>query len=276
MVEVVSYLLLFLSFVLFVLLIISFFKLKDFEQEPKEWKKLPKSLRINLWIGLHYKKFLIATFLMPVILLGAVFYLFQLKEDEIASVSKSLETLSRKAILLYPNGQIAELYLSELKPRAVQSFLDDVVANYLVWGKLCLFKNGNFPTDFQQIPNYCYKVKLFLKRGLLSKEGLKFYSQALKGVYALAKLDKLPEIVRPEEIDSQISVEKRDGKLYFSYSANVKTYVEYVKVGSPKTLKGEGTYKVKLEGKIDPEKGNLENPFGVEIDYVYLAPPTKS
>jgi hypothetical protein len=275
MVEILAYIFLFLSIVLFGFVVVSFFKLKEFEQEPKEWKNLPKSLRVNLWIGLHYKKFLITMFLMPLILLGAVFYLYYLKENEIAYVSKSLENLSNKAILLYPNGQIAELYLSELKPQAVQSFLDDVVVNYLIWGKLCLFKNGNFPTDFTQIPNYCYKVDAFIKSGLLTKEGLRYYAQALKGIYALAKLDKLPEIIKPEQINSKISVRKEDGKLYFDYTADVTTYIEYVKIGQQQTFYGKGDYKVEMQGVIDPERGNLKNPFGVEISYILLTPPTK-
>jgi hypothetical protein len=30
-----------------------------------------------------------------------------------------------------------------------------------------------------------------------------------------------------------------------------------------------------MQGVIDPERGNLKNPFGVEISYISLTPPTK-
>lgn len=274
--EFIGYILLFIAFVLIAYIIFAYFKIKTLEDEPKDWKNLPPSLRVYLWIGKNYKVFLITSFLLPVIALSLIFFVYSLKEKEKLYLSKSIENLSNKVLLLYPNGQVAYLYLSNLKPEAVKSFLDDVAINYLVWGKICLFKNGNFPLSWQGIPKYCPKVSFFLKSNLLSNAGKYTYFQALKGIFALAKADELPEVIKPERISSDIKIFKKNGVLFFLYNASVKTYLEYVKLGETQKYYGEGIYKIEMSGIVDPEKGNMSNPFGVKINSISLTPPVKS
>ena len=273
--EILAYFLMFIAFLLLGYIIFVFFRIKNFEDEPKEWKDLPKSLRVYLWIGRNYKPLLIALFLLPIIANALLFFLYSYKEKEKILLTQSIKNMADKVLVLYPNGKIASLYLSDLKPRAVRYYLDDIVLAYFIWGKTCLFKGGNFATSYKEIPKYCDRVRNFLRLGLLSRKGLLYYAEALKGIYALAKADQLPEVIKPEDINSKIVIKKEGDKLIFDYSAKVKTYLEFTRLGEKGINYGSGIYEVKLQGEIDPEKGNLRNPFGVKIDYVSLSPPVK-
>ena len=273
--EILAYILMFISLILIGYLIFVFFKIKTFEDEPKEWKDLPKSLRVYLWIGRNYKPLLISLFVLPIVANALLFFLYSYKEKEKVLLTQSIRNMADKVLVLYPNGQIASLYLSDLKPRAVRYYLDDIVLAYFIWGKTCLFRGENFARSYDEIPKYCDRVRNFLRLGLLSKKGLVYYAEALKGIYALAKADQLPEVIKPEDINSKIVVKKEDGKLFFDYTAKVKTYLEFTSLGEKGIQYGSGVYSVKLQGEINPEVGDLRNPFGVKITYVSLSPPIK-
>ena len=270
MIEILGYLLLTITVILLVYLFYLLKTIEEFEK-PKDFGNLPTSLRILIWIGENYKKFFIASIITVLLATTVTAFFIIEKEKQLTLTNEAMKNLAGKAIVLYPNEKIAQLYLSEIKPQAIKYFLDDIVLAYFIWGKVCLFKNQNFATNWKEIPKYCDKVALLLRRkDLFTKEALIDYLQALKGIYALAKTDKLPEIIKPEEIESKISTKRQDGKLFFDYKADVKTHIEYVFLGENRIRFGTGIYKVEIKGYIDPEKGDIKNPFGVKFTSISI------
>jgi hypothetical protein len=234
----------------------------------------PLTLKYRIWIGEHYKTVIIATIVFLLLSSNTVILSYMLKEKQLNLCHKTLNEMANKVLILTPDKKVINVFLSNLKPEAIKYYFDDRISDFII-SKLCILGKEQFPESYQEIPKYCYNAKKILESGLLSEEGKRLFMMALKGIYTLAKMDRLPEIILPEETISKAYLQIKDNITYFKYVAEINSYIKYIPLGSKEIYQAKGLYRVTLVGHLDPEKGSIKNPYGVVIDYVKLEPPLK-
>jgi hypothetical protein len=271
--SLIYYILIFLT--IFLLGFLIFLLFKESRRSIKLPENIPLTLKAQFWLGENYKLILLGSLLFALISANTVLISLLTKENQIKLCQQTLYKMANKVLVLTPDKRIANVVLSDIKPKAIKYYFDDKVTNFVI-SKLCILgENNSFPTDYTQIPEYCYNAKKVLNSGLLSEQGKETYMLALKGIYTLAKLDKLPEIIKPQDVESQAYITKKGNVLYYKYVASIKSLVKYIPLGSNRLYQAIGYYKIVLIGRINPEKGDIHNPFGVVIDYIKLEPPLK-
>jgi len=225
-----------------------------------EDERLRKDVLMEAWIGRHWKQ--VFFFTVFIILMCVIWVSLTMRNASIAirNQSEVIKNLSTKVLVVTPDGRVANVALSNVQEQTVAYVLRGIfMQNVVISG-----------FDMEDVVDECRDMgKLRKVRKLLSmadKEGRKGMLAFFKSVYSYWKAGKLPEViylVPLTEGSGREVIKYQDGRFYYRLIFPVRVFF----VQNQVWRKGTGVIDVEAKGRVNPLKGSVDNPWGIQIHW---------